>query len=222
MIKLLNIAHQVLEEQQTNEAGLGKKIVKGALATMLGLGAANYYGQKVPVEKVANVKKTVSSYFSYIDLSTDEGIKQYAEICQKFIDSRPSNLLGITGDMMAKAAAAVFDTGYVPPELALAQLATEGGFANKPNARPIRTQNPYNIGNVDDGTNQSFSNVSDAIKAYYKLMAKDYLSSTKSPDDLLKNFVNKAGNRYASAKNYESTLKKFVSKANNIAKEVTK
>ena len=57
MIKLLDIAHQVLEEQQqVDEAGLSKKLVGGALAATLGLGAADYFRQDVPAEKVISAR----------------------------------------------------------------------------------------------------------------------------------------------------------------------
>lgn len=57
MIKLLDIAHQVLEEQQTNEASLGKKIATGALAAAsLGLGISSLFNQDVPTEKVISAR----------------------------------------------------------------------------------------------------------------------------------------------------------------------
>jgi hypothetical protein len=58
MIKLLDIAHQVLEEQQqVDEASLAKKIATGAIAAAgLGLGAADYFRQDVPAEKVISAR----------------------------------------------------------------------------------------------------------------------------------------------------------------------
>ena len=59
MIKLLDIAHQVLEEQQqVDEANLGKKLVGGAIAATLGLGAANYLSQDVPAKKVISARSS--------------------------------------------------------------------------------------------------------------------------------------------------------------------
>lgn len=223
MIKLLGIAHQVLEEQHTNES-FKKKALAATIAAATALGTVN---TGLPTKNQPRIEipgaVEMDSNFSYIDLSTDKGIEQYAKICQAFIDTRSPNPLGITGNMMAQAAAAVYSTKYIPPELALAQLVVEGGIGNNDEtSRPIVNNNPYNIGNVDTGRNQKFSSVSDAIKAYYKLMATDYLPGKRSPNDLLKNFVNTVGNRYASAPNYETMLKSVTKSANNIAKKVIK
>jgi hypothetical protein len=161
--------------------------------------------------------------FSDLDLTTDEGFKTYAEICQKFINNRQPNLLGITGEMMAKGAREAFDKykRFVPAELALAQLAAEGGIGNKdPNSRPIRTKNPFNVGNTDSGANIEHGQVQSGINAYYNLIARNYLGKGKTASDLIQNFVNHSGNRYASATGYESSLNKLAGEANRVAKTV--
>jgi murein DD-endopeptidase MepM/ murein hydrolase activator NlpD len=154
--------------------------------------------------------------FTDIDLMSEEGYEKYESICQKFINTRNSNLLKITGEMMAKAAKKTYSTHqkYVPPQLALAQMTIEGGFSSNPNSRPIKTKNPYNVGNVDNGNNKYFSDVQSGIQAYYDLIARNYLTGGKTAKDLVNNFVNKNNNRYASAKNYESSLNNLVNKIN--------
>jgi len=132
-------------------------------------------------------------------------------------------LLGITGDMMAKGAKGAFDKyqRFVPAELALAQLATEGGIGNKdPNSRPIRTKNPFNVGNTDSGANVEHNEVQSGINTYYNLIAKNYLGKGKTANDLVQNFVNHNGNRYASGTDYESTLNKIAGEANRIAQPI--
>jgi hypothetical protein len=109
---------------------------------------------------------------------------------------------------------------YLPPELALAQLATEGGLNDRKDSRPIKTNNPFNVGNVDSGNNRFFSSVQEGVNQYYMTMAKEYLVKGKTATDLARNFVNKSGNRYASSLNYESMINQIALEAHNIASPI--
>ena len=101
-------------------------------------------------------------------------------------------------------------------ELALSQLVIEGGIGNNdPNSRPIKTKNPYNVGNVDDGTDVYHSTIELGIQAYYDLIARSYLGHGKTAADLLDNFVNRENQRYASGESYEKMV-------NSVAKQVNK
>ena len=125
--------------------------------------------------------------------------------------------------MMAQSAKRAFDKyrSYVPPELALAQLVQEGGIKNgKKRSRPIRTKNPFNVGNTDSGENEFQNTVQGGIDRYYNLVASKYLGREKTADDLLQNYVNKNGSRYASDQNYEVALSNIVPKANAIANQI--
>ena len=172
---------------------------------------------------IDEVKSGGSADFTDLDLMTDEGYSKYSEICDKFIKTREPNLLEINGDMMAGSAKRAFEKyhKYVPPELALAQLATEGGIGNSnPDSRPIRTKNPFNVGNTDDGSNIDMGVVQEGINAYYNLIARNYLGKGKSAKDLVQDFVNHDGNHYATAGTYEKLVNQIARQANRIAQTV--
>ena len=161
--------------------------------------------------------------FTDLDLTTSEGYDAYAEICQKFIDAHGPNPLAITGKMMADGAKQAFERyqRFVPAELALAQLLMEGGIQNKnTDSTPIKTKNPFNVGNTDSGATVTNNQVQSGINTYYNLIAKNYLGKGKTAKDLLTNFVNQSGNRYASSTNYEQTLNSVAAQAHRIAQPI--
>jgi hypothetical protein len=160
--------------------------------------------------------------FTDVDLTTEEGFKQYSKICDLFIRTRQPNLLGITGDMLAEGAKSAFQKyyKYVPPELALAQLAAEGGIGNNnAKSRPIITKNPFNISNTETAS-KTFATVQDGINEYFNLISRRYLGSGKTSNDLIYNFIDKNNQRYATAETYEKVVSSIAKQVNQIAKKV--
>jgi hypothetical protein len=157
---------------------------------------------------VEDTKKLFDQYgFAVLNLSNPEHFNAYKSVADSYIATRKANHLGANGYMFASSALQAQKNFkvLVPVELALAQMNQEGGFSIDPKAQPVRTINPFNIGNVDNGATKKYPNVSQAILSYYNLMARDYLNG-KSVSDLLKNFVDYRGLRYASAPNYEAKV----------------
>jgi hypothetical protein len=210
---------KILISEQDLVSLITKSILGGDISDILGSSDGKKTDNKPKSSQFSDSKPLSISTngFTNLNLKNINHLRAYADIANKFIQSRSSNLLGLNGEMFANAAKKVFDKygKYVPVELVMAQLATEGGFSNDPNARPIKTKNPFNVGNVDTGKNVRHSSVQSGIDIYYDLIAKNYLTGGKTATDLINNFVNKDNLRYASGKEYERMV-------GNIANQVKK
>ena len=92
--------------------------------------------------------------------------------------------------------------------LLLAQLQMESHFGTTKRAQ--RTNSMFSAGAYDNGKDVvKYSNQDASIIPYIKLIKKDYMfDGQKDVDQILQNFVNHDGNRYASNPNYESDLAK--------------
>lgn len=125
--------------------------------------------------------------------------ENYAEQAQIYLDRFEGT--PITGEILSKCARTTYDsTGIIVPlELALSQAQWESGMGLKGKSPK---NNPYNVGEWDRGTMIRFKSTEEGVQAYFNLIAKDYLHG-KSMDQLLLNFVNISGHRYASAEDYE-------------------
>jgi hypothetical protein len=102
----------------------------------------------------------------------------------------------LTGEMLSFCARNAYDsTGVlVPVELALAQVQWESSFGREGRS-PVK--NPYNVGENDSGTVKWYDSTVDGVQAYFYLMATKYLKC-KTVEQLLFNFTNCGGKRYAS------------------------
>lgn len=93
----------------------------------------------------------------------------------------------------------------VTPEFIIAQAQAEGAFT-KDGGRSKAT-NPFNVGEYDTHTGMTFESKKQGLKAYAELLSKKYLVGDKTEDDLLSNYVNHLGQRYATAPDYEEVMK---------------
>lgn len=147
--------------------------------------------------------------FTDLDLTTTEGKETYETICDNYIKQRAPGA-PVTGTMLADSAQRAFKQyrKYVPPELALAQVTIEGGLDSKPTSRPMKTKNPFNVGNTGDGKNKYFNSFEEGVDAYYSLIARKYLVKGKTAKDLVSDFSNDAGNKYQGNEGeYEAKLR---------------
>lgn len=89
----------------------------------------------------------------------------------------------------------------VPLKLALAQAQMESMFGTS--SLSCKTKNPYNI--VGKNGYVKYNSVKDGVTAYYRIMATKYLKC-KTVDNLLKDFTNCKGHRYAEHEGYEKLI----------------
>jgi hypothetical protein len=172
---------------------------------------------QVTLKSLGLTNTSSGSIFTPLDLKTASGFKTYSDIAQKWINkTNPSS--PIKGEMLANGAKkALLDHGsYIPPQLALAQLTMEGGLKNAPNSKPIRTKNPFNVGNVDSGAVVKHNDWQSGINSYFKTMAKSYIvpNQNKTASGLLKKFGNVKNQRYASDIDYEKKLTTVITDIN--------
>ena len=129
----------------------------------------------------------------------------YAARAQNYLNRPIFKGTPLNGQMLADEARQTYKkTGvYVPDSLALAQAQTEThmGLATRtPN-------NIFNIGETDAGAHKNYSQPEDSVSDYYQLMANKYYGrGQKTTGDLLNNFTNVNGQRYASNPNYENMI----------------
>lgn len=159
--------------------------------------------------------------FAILNLKNPDHFNAYKSVADRYIATRKANHLGANGYMFASSAlqAQKKYNVLVPIELALAQMNQEGGFSLDKTAKPVRTINPFNIGNVDSGATKKYANINQAIASYYDLMASSYLNN-KSVSELLKNFVDFRGLRYASAPNYETKVTDTLNDVKTISSQI--
>ena len=104
----------------------------------------------------------------------------------------------------------------IDPRIFLVQGLAESHYGTKGLAR--RTNSVCNVGAWDDGTiKRNYTHPDHSIKPYFKLINERYLIY-KTETELLQNFVDKDGNRYATYAYYEKELQHLWEDINNKTK----
>jgi len=137
----------------------------------------------------------------------DVMFKEYSKEADMYLSRDVFNGTPLTGDLLAFGARKAYEKYgvLVPLELALSQAQHESSMGTKGLSSK---NNPFNVGEFDNGTYIKFNSTKDGVDAYFNLIASDYLKNKNVNELLSKNgFVNYLGKRYASATNYESNIK---------------
>lgn len=143
---------------------------------------------------------------SEIDKWKDSVFNDYESRAKIYLSRKKFENSPIKAEMLKLAAHNSYElTGVLlPVELALAQAQFESNMGTAKGRSPVN--NPFNIGEYDNGTVLWFNDTFSGIQAYYSFMTKNYLKC-KSLDTLFKNFANCNGKRYASDSLYEEKIK---------------
>ena len=129
----------------------------------------------------------------------------YAQVADAYLKRDVFIGTPIRGNMLTKAAKNTYNKYgiTIPIELALSQAQIESSMG-RTGRNPYT--NPYNVYEYDSGTKKRYKNIQSGINAYYDLIARRYLAKN-TVDNLLLNFVNDKGQRYASDPNYENKIR---------------
>lgn len=140
-----------------------------------------------------------------VSVKEDQTFKIYEKKADLYLQRNIFNGTPIEGWMLAKSAKKTYDsTGVILPlELVLSQAQWESGMGLRGKSPK---KNPFNIGEWGDTTVISFKTTEKGVGYYYLLMAENYLKC-KTLDQLLDNFVNCNGHRYAKSEKYEQKIK---------------
>lgn len=112
------------------------------------------------------------------------------------------------------------DNYNVDVRFVMAQAQVESHYATKGTAK--RTKSIFNVGAYDGHSANrqmrngfGYDNPNESIEPYLILITTDYLVDNKTTNDLLNNYVNHLGMRYASNPRYERMLKSVYNRINN-------
>ena len=149
---------------------------------------------------------TATEYIRELQIAY-QGVKSdLVDLTQHYIDSVAPN-----SGLRALVLVENCEKYGIPITFTLAQGEIESHFGTTGLA--YRTNSVWNVGAFDDYTlndiQHKFNNPNDSVNPYLDLLVKNYLPS-KSIEDLLENFVDINGNRYATDPHYEAKLKSKV------------
>ena len=157
--------------------------------------------------KNVNTEKKEIKFENLIELIEEESTSEYdtyMSIADSVLDEYKTEM---NGKMMADAWIKTKEKfGIdVPVTLSLAQAKMESKYCTSSLAKS--KNNPYSLKGLK--TYKTYTSLEEGVTAYYELIAKNYLAC-KTLEQLLKNFVNCNGHRYATSTVYEFNLKKEI------------
>lgn len=179
-------------------------------------------GTKMAVNAMYIEPKTFETTEAIVD-SNNDNTEQYLS---EFNDARDALAIEVHNYISTIAPRAEIDpyilidlcTEYnIDVAFVMAQGQIESHYATAGTAK--RTKSVFNVGAYDGHSAArqcrngfGFDDPNDSIEPYLILLTSDYLVNGKTINDLMKNYVNKLGMRYASNPRYESQLRSVYNK----------
>ena len=171
----------------------------------------------VEVVEVTNIDHARDAYVDRLESKFDAAREALAVEVDKYIST-----VAPTADIDALNLIDLCAEYNVDIRFAIAQAHVESHFGTKGTA--ARTNSIFNVGAYDGYSaakqiknGYGYKHPDYSVEPYLKLITTRYLIDGKTEDDLLDNYVDVNGNRYASCTTYESMLKSKIDKMDSIA-----
>ena len=192
----MNIEHQVTLNS----------IINSICLVIVAIFAILAFTWSVPKQEEQTGYDTATEYIRELHVQYNGVKAELVDVTQHYIDSVAPNS-GLRALILVENC----EKYGIPIIFTLAQGEIESHFGTTGLA--YRTNSVWNVGAFDDYTlndiQHKFNNPNDSVNPYLDLLVNNYLPS-KSIEDLLENFVDINGNRYASDPHYETKLKSKV------------
>lgn len=171
----------------------------------------------VEVVEVTNIDHARDAYVGRLESKFDAAREALAVEVDKYIST-----VAPTADIDALNLIDLCAEYNVDLRLALAQGHVESHFGTKGTA--ARTNSIFNVGAYDGYSaakqiknGYGYKHPDYSVEPYLRLLTTKYLVDGKTEEDMLENFVDMHGHRYASCTTYESMLKSKWDKMDSIA-----
>lgn len=168
-------------------------------------------------EEMTNVDHARDAYIGRLESKFDAAREALAIEVDKYITAYAPN-----SDLDALNLIDLCSEYNVDIRLALVQGHVESHFGTKGTA--ARTNSVFNVGAFDGYSAEKqmkngygYKHPDYSVEPWLKLITSKYLTNNKTEEDLLDNFVDSNGKRYASCTTYESMLKSKWDKIDSIA-----
>ena len=172
------------------------RIVRKFLLTFIGLFLLSITTGSIDVKSAEDQQLQQQRYY---DIITYEFVEAVSSYIVSYNDS---------SQLSAKLIVSLSDTYNISLKFILAQAHLESHFGKCGLAR--RTNSIFNVGAYDNGQiKHQYEHPNESVEPYLQLLQENYLKD-KTEEELLEQFTDYKGDRYASNKRYEKDLIRII------------